>query len=460
MNGRSLVEVAELLAGGRASSAELLDDALQAIGRVDGLVHAWATVDRDGARTAATAADERIAERTRRSALDGVPIGIKDLIDTAGLRTTYGSPLFVDHVPLRDAHVVGVLRDAGAVIVGKTVTTEFATFDPPPTRNPWNLDHTPGGSSSGSAAAVASAMVHGAIGSQTGGSTIRPASYCGVVGYMPSPGWVGRTGVHPCSWSLDRVGLFGTSVADVNLLLDGCIGEDRADPISRPIRRRPRASELPRQAVVLSSLVEQATPPMRRAVASVADLLAGAGARVDSIAADEIELADAAHMTVMRAEIAAVHADQYARHAEAYGPHVTELIETGRRVAATDYLRALRYRSRFRREFAGTTRGYDVLLAPAAIGAAEASLGTIGQPPMNLLATFAGLPAITLPTALDDAGLPLGVQLIGWQDDDEHLLTMAAAVEERLEFRRPRLPILRKGAPSPDLGCRADRGRP
>lgn len=450
MSGRSLVDAAELLAGGGGSAAELLDDALQAIGRADGLVHAWATVDHDGARAAATAADERIAQRTRRSALDGVPIGIKDLIDTADLRTTYGSPLFIDHVPLRDAHVVRALRDAGAVIVGKTVTTEFAAFDPPATRNPWNLAHTPGGSSSGSAAAVASAMVPGAIGSQTGGSTIRPASYCGVVGYMPSPGWVGRTGVYPCSWSLDRVGLFGTSVGDVNMLLGGCIGEDRADPISRPVRRHPKRPELPRRAAVLSSLVEQATPPMRRVVASVADLLASAGTRVESIGADEIELAHAAHMTVMRAEIASVHSDQYARDTDAYGPHVTELIESGRRVAATDYLRALRYRYRFRREFADTTQGYDVLLAPAAVGAAEANLETIGQPLMNLLATFAGLPAVALPTALDDAGLPLGVQLIGRQDGDEHLLAMAATVEERLEFRRPQLPILRKEAPSPD----------
>lgn len=450
MSRRSLVQSAEFLANGRASAAELLDDAFHAIDRWDGLVHAWATVDRGGARAAATASDGRIASRTRRSALDGIPLGIKDLIDTAGLRTTYGSPLFVDHIPHRDAQVVGALRDAGAVIVGKTVTTEFATFDPPPTRNPWNLGHTPGGSSAGSAAAVASSMVPGAIGSQTGGSTIRPASYCGVVGYMPSPGWVGRTGVYPCSWSLDRVGLFGTSVGDVNLLLDGCIGEDRADPISRAVRRRPKRSDLPRRAAVLSSLVEQATPPMRRAVASVADLLATAGARVESLDADELELAHAAHMTVMRAEIASVHSDQYARHTDAYGPHVAELIESGRRVTAIDYLRSLRYRSRFRLKFADSTRGYDLLLAPAAVGAAEATVQTIGEPLMNLLATFAGLPAITLPTALDDAGLPLGVQLIGRQDGDEHLLAMAAAVEERLEFRRPKLPILRKGAPSPD----------
>jgi len=447
---RSLVRASELLAGRRASATELLDDALGAIDRFENLVHAWATVDHEGARAAATAADERTARGERRSALDGVPLGIKDLIDTAGIRTTYGSPLFADHVPTRDAHVVAALRRAGAVIVGKTVSTEFATFDPPATRNPWNLAHTPGGSSSGSAAAVASAMVPGAVGSQTGGSTIRPASYCGVVGYMPSPGWAGRSGVYPCSWSLDRAGLFGTSVGDVSLLLDGCLGEDRADPISRSVRREPSSPALPHSAVVLSSLVVQAMPAMRRAVQSVADLLVGAGTRVESVASDDIGVAHAAHMTVMRAEIASVHADQYARHPDGYGPRITEMIESGRRVSAGDYLRALRYRARFRREFADTNQGFEVLLAPAAVGAAEASHDTVGEPLMNLLATFAGLPAISIPVALDESGLPLGVQLIGAQDGDERLLAIAAAIEERLGFRRPQLPMVRTEAPSPD----------
>lgn len=449
MSGRSLVQAAELLARREASAVELLDEALTLIDRTDGLVHAWTTLDRDRAREAAIASDQRAGHGERRSALDGVPIGIKDLIDTAGLRTTYGSPLFADHVPAQDAHVVARLRAAGAVVVGKTVTTEFATFDPPPTRNPWNLAHTPGGSSSGSAAAVAVGMLPAAVGSQTGGSTIRPASYCGVVGYLPSPDWVGRTGVYPCSWSLDRVGLFGTTVPDVSLLLDGCVGRDQADPISRAVRRRPEAPRPPRTVAVLASLLAQATPPMRRAVESVARLLADAGARVEFVTTDELELAHAAHLTIMRAEIASAHADLYAAHAEAYGPHISALIETGRRVGAIDYVRALRYRSRFRHEHTERMGRFDALLAPAAVGEAEASLDTIGSPVMNLLATFAGLPALGVPAALAESGLPLGVQLIGRPDRDDELLAIAGWLEDQLAFRRPELPIVRTATPSP-----------
>ncbi len=448
VSARSLVESAHALARRDASATELLDDALSRIDRVEPAVHAWSTLDREGALAAATASDERTARGARRSALDGVPIGIKDLIDTAGLRTTYGSPLFADHIPEHDAHVVDRLRASGAVIIGKTVTTEFATFDPPVTRNPWNLAHTPGGSSAGSAASVAAGMVPAAIGSQTGGSTLRPASYCGVVGYLPSPGWVGRTGVHPCSPTLDRVGLFGTRVADTSLLLDGCVGTDPADPVSRAVQRAARPPAFPRAVGVLASLVDRAAPPMRRAVESVAALLAAGGSGVELVAIDDLDTAHAAHLTIMRRELASVHAERYAHHAAAYAPRIAELIEEGRRVSTTDYRRALRHRSSFRRELAQATRMFDVLLAPAAVGAAEAGLHTTGSPVMNLLATFAGLPAIALPAACSESGLPLGVQLIGRPDGDEQLLAVAGAVEEHLDFRRPELPIVRPGAPS------------
>ena len=440
MSGRSLVEASQVLARRDASAVELLDDALAVIDRAEPRVHAWTTLDLDRARRAATLADTRAARGQRLSPVDGVPIGIKDLIDTAGLRTTYGSPLFADHVPARDACVVAHLRAAGSVIVGKTVTTEFATFDPPPTRNPWNLGHTPGGSSSGSAAAVASGMLPASIGSQTGGSTIRPASYCGVVGYVPSPGWVGRTGVHPCSWSLDRIGLFGTTVADVSLLLDGCLGRDAEDPVSRIVRRRPTGPRRPRRVALLESLLLQADPPMRRAVESVAARLDDGGASVETVPTDGLELAHAAHLTVMRAEIASVHTDRYDAHPTAFGPQIAALIETGKKVRAADYLRALRYRSRFRREHTAQVAPFDVLLAPAAVGEAEGDLGTIGSPLMNLLAQFAGLPTIAIPAAIAESGMPLGAQLIGRANRDDELLAIGGWLEEQLDFRRPDLP--------------------
>lgn len=434
MSARSLLETAELLAAGSASATELVTKTFATIEWLDDEIRAWATLDREGALAAAVGSDARRRRGTPRSALDGVPVGIKDLIDTAALRTTYGSPLFDDHVPVRDAHVVVRLRAAGAIIVGKTITTEFATYDPPVTRNPWQPAHTPGGSSSGSAASVAAGMVPAAIGSQTGGSTIRPASYCGVVGYVPSPGWVGRTGVYPCAWSLDRIGLFTGWVADLSLLLDGCIGLDRGDPVARRVRRRRRPPVLPRAVGILAGLRDLAAPAMRAAIDAIAALLDAAGVRVAPVTVD-LDAAHAAHRTIMRSEIASVHADTYARRPNAYAPRVAALIESGSRISAQDYLQALRYRSRFRRELSRAVAGLDVLLAPAAVNAAEASLDTIGSPVMNLLATFAGLPAISLPVARDAAGLPLGLQLIGRQDDDERLLSYATALEERVGWQ-------------------------
>jgi Asp-tRNA(Asn)/Glu-tRNA(Gln) amidotransferase A subunit family amidase len=446
----SLARAAALLADRQASASELLDDALARIDRFDELVQAWVTLDVEAARRAAVSADEHLAARKRRSAVDGVPIGVKDLIDTAGLQTSYGSPIFADHVPARDAPVVAALRRAGTVIVGKTVTTMFATFDPSVTRNPWNLAHTPGGSSSGSAACVAATMVPGAIGTQTGGSTIRPASYCGVVGYIPSPGWIGRSGIYPCSWSLDRVGLFGTSVADVALLLDASLGRDRDDPLSRSVRRRPLPASMPDAAATLSWLVDQASKPMQGAVESVVGLLTKGGTRVEPMALDELEAANAAHLTIMRAEVGSLHADLHAKHADTYAPRIGALVEAGLRVAAHDYLRALRYRPRFRRLLANRSRDVEVLVAPSAVGAAEpVTENTIGQPVMNLLPMIAGLPAISLPAALDPSGLPLGVQLVGKPNADDRLLAIAAELEERLGFRRPELPVVRRGAPSP-----------
>jgi Asp-tRNA(Asn)/Glu-tRNA(Gln) amidotransferase A subunit family amidase len=429
----------DLLERGLASSAELVDAALERIALLDGRLRAWATVDADGARAAAARSDLRAADGRRRSRLDGLPIGLKDLIDTKGLRTTYGSPIFRDHVPDRDAQVVSRLRRAGAVIIGKTISTEFATFDPGPTRNPWNETHTPGGSSSGSAAAVAAGMVPAAIGTQTGGSTIRPASYCGVVGYIPSPGWIDRSGILPCSWSLDRVGLFGGSVADVSLVLEACLRGGGADPRRRRVEAW--ASPAPGTVGILEALVERASPAMQRAVRGAADLLAGAGWSVAPVTAPDLDVAHAAHFLIMRVEIAAAHGDLYDRQRASFGPQISALVETGRRIAASDYVRALRLRGRIRAAWDELLGGLDMLLVPAAVGEAEASLETIGDPVMNLFATFGGLPAITVPAGLGDRGLPLGVQLIAGPDRDAELLAIAARTEALIAFVRPELPV-------------------
>lgn len=431
----SLVQSAELIAKGGSSATKLLENALEAISAQEPVIHAWETLDEQGARLAAAEADRRISRRQMLSPLDGLPIGIKDIIDTAHVRTSYGSALYSDHVPKADAHIVTALRESGAVIVGKTVTTEFATFDPPATRNPWNPAHTPGGSSSGSAASVAAGMVPAAIGSQTAGSTIRPASYCGIAGYMPSPGWIGRTGIYPCSWSLDRVGLLATTSSDLPLLLRGCLGVDENDPVSKGVRLSGREPTLPRTAGVLATLLDHADPEMRHAVERAADLMAQAGVKIAVVSVD-VDVAHAAHMTILKTELASVHADAYARASDSYAPGISELVEGGLAVEAVDYLRALRFRRKFRREVTLAQKSFDVFLAPAAIGAAEADLTTIGHPFMNLLATFAGLPAVTFPAALSSSGLPLGLQMIGRQDDDEMLLAMAAAADAAIGLQK------------------------
>ena len=221
----SLGEMANQIRARELSPVETVQTLLDRIARLDPCVHAWTTIDSERAVDQARRCEEEIRDGNYRSPLHGIPIGVKDIFQTEGMRTTMGSPIFEDDVPDHDATVVTRLKEAGAVILGKTVTTEFATFDPGPTQNPWNLAHTPGGSSSGSAAAVASGMCPGATGSQTAGSIGRPAAYCGISGLMPTASRIPRDGVFPVSWSLDHVGAFGRRVGDVRIMIEVMCGE-------------------------------------------------------------------------------------------------------------------------------------------------------------------------------------------------------------------------------------------
>ncbi|HEV8282464.1 MAG TPA: amidase, partial [Candidatus Limnocylindrales bacterium] len=298
-----------------SSPVVAVEEALERIDAWDPEIRAFAHVDATGARRHAAAIER--PGRERRGPLFGYALGVKDLIDTGDMPTSYGSPIFAGHRPERDAHVVQRIRRAGAVVVGKTVTTEFATFDPPPTRNPWDLACTPGGSSAGSAAAVAAGMVPAALGTQTAGSVLRPASYCGVVGFMPSSGWIGRTGIFECAPSLDRIGFLARAVDDLVPLLAATAGIDAGDPASI---RQPRAQAGPAltparvRVGVPARLLELATPAMAATVTRTADRLAQDGADVRSIAATEtFEAGFAALHTVMRAEMAVVHQDLFAK---------------------------------------------------------------------------------------------------------------------------------------------------
>ncbi|MBA4038352.1 MAG: amidase, partial [Bradyrhizobium sp.] len=346
LNALSLAEAAAGIRDGRFSSADLVGDCLRCIGEVDGNIEAWSFLDRDYAMRQAEAADDRRKQGKATGPLHGVPVGIKDIFDTGDMPTEFGSKLWAGRTPRRDAAAVARLRAAGAVILGKTVTTEYAYFNPGKTRNPHNPDHTPGGSSSGSAAAVASLMVPGAIGSQTNGSVIRPAAFCGVVGFKPTHGLIPRSGALLLSRALDHVGVFARSVEDAALLAQILAGFDEEDPDTRPLAQPPfvdvAASEPPlppRLAFVRSPSWKHAEKVTAEAFAELVETL---GEQISEVEIGPgFDRAIDMHRTVMEVEMAHnLHRD-FEQGSDSLSPVLRELIERGRKVLAVDYTRAL-----------------------------------------------------------------------------------------------------------------------
>jgi aspartyl-tRNA(Asn)/glutamyl-tRNA(Gln) amidotransferase subunit A len=423
----------------RAISPLALVEAL--LGRIDALdprLRAWALVDRAGAIAEARRCADEAARGALRGPLHGVPFAAKDIFYSAGLPTEAGSRVMAGFVPTADAACVARLKEAGAVLLGKVETTEFATSDPAPTRNPWNLAHTPGGSSAGSAAAVGARMVPAALGSQTGGSVLRPASYCGVVGLKPTYGRLSRRGVFPVSWVLDHVGLMARCVEDLALLLQATAGHDPRDPGSaaEPVpdyrgaleRRRP-----PRVGLVREFFLERADPEVARRTCEAADALGRAGARVEEAKLPpSFAVAHAVNRTVMRVEAAAFHADMHLEKAALYRPKLRATIEAGLLVPGELYLRAMRIRRLFRREMAAALDGWDVLLTPTTPTPAPGDLTTTGDPVFQVPWTTAGLPTLTLPIGPAGNGLPLGIQLIAAPFAEADLLSTAAWCEQVL----------------------------
>lgn len=351
-----------------------------------------------------------------RGPLAGLPVGVKDIIDTADLPTGYGSPRWAGHRPAADAEVVRRLRAAGAVVVGKTVTTEFALFDPPRTGNPHDPSRTPGGSSSGSAAAVGAGMVPLALGSQTVGSVIRPASFCGVWGFVPSPELVPRNGVRPLSPTFDRVGLLAASAQVLARALPS---------LATATLTRPQAQNgPPRVALVRAAEWAAADASTRRLVEAAAEQLH----------TDELTLPDEfvglaeAHRTVLGPEAALALRGEAAAGA---APSVVATVRDGEAIPGTDYLAALDLIARCRTRLAAATAGYDALLVPAAVGEAPDRQST-GDPVMNRAWTTLGVPLLAVPGLLGPAGLPVGLQLVGRRDRDLDLLTVGAYVASTL----------------------------
>jgi len=439
LHALSASDAARLLRDGVISSSQLVEACLARVQDTEPQVQAWAFLDPDHARAQARSADERRLSGQPIGPLHGVPVGIKDIIDTADMPTENGSVLHGGRTPSRDAAVVAMLRAAGAVIMGKTVTTEFASREPGKTRNPHNPAHTPGGSSSGSAAAVAAGMVPLALGSQTGGSTIRPASFCGVYGLKPTHGLVPRHGMFRLSRTLDHVGLFARTVEDLALLMEEVVGYDERDPDSRPRARIPyrqvAAEEpplAPMFAFVKTARWDGVDPDAREAFAELIDLL---GDRVEelelSAAAEE---AAAGHPLVMGAEMALNLAREWTTGRARLSASLLARLERGREVRALDYLGVLARVPQLDESFAELfAQRYDAILTPAAAGTAPEGRASTGDPAFCTLWTLCGMPALSVPLMQGANGLPLGVQLVGPRHGDARLLRTARWLVARVE---------------------------
>lgn len=423
-------DLRDRLAQGEFSAADLTETVLARIAEDEPKIGAFAFLDPTLARKMAAAVDAYRGTGRALGPLHGLPVGVKDIIDTSDMPTENGTPIDAGRRPKKDATVVQRLRAAGAVIIGKTVTTEFASLHPGPTRNPHNHDHTPGGSSSGSAAAVAAGMVPLAIGTQTAGSVIRPASFCGVVGFKPTHGLIPRTGILRQEPALDTVGVFARMVTDAAMLADAIAGHDPLDPDTRPAPP-PRLLDIARSdppvtpalAFVKTPFWEEAAAETKEGFAELVEALAGA---CTEVALPEIFSESArAQRTLMIAGLARNLGRYYDRGKDQLSDHARNVIEEGRKVPAVDYLEALDWRTALNNGLEQLFDRYDAIVTPAAPGEAPRDLTTTGNPVFNALWTFCGVPAVSLPLLEGPNRLPVGVQLVGRRGEDARLLRTA-----------------------------------
>lgn len=430
------------LAEGRFTCEDLVRDCLVQIARLDPKIETWVWLKSEAALERARAAD-RHRQAGQPGALLGIPVGIKDIIDVQGLPTRMGSAAFEDYLPTMSARVVRRLDEAGAVMLGKTVTAELAYYVPGKTRNPWNPAHTPGGSSSGSAAAVAAHFVPTAIGTQTNGSVIRPAAFCGVVGYKPSAGLVSRAGILKFSHTLDQVGVFARNVADAAVVASALMGyaQDDADSLldyaQVPRELDPRLLfQPPRLAAVRTpawSLVD--ADQQENFTRSIA-VLRRAGASIEAaVLPDAFAAAHDIHRTIMHYEGARAFAHLQQQHRELLSAEINRLIDEGLKIAEPAYHAALESRTRLRGELGDFMHRYDAVLTPPARGEAPATLAHTGDPAFCTIWTLCGVPAVTVPSGLGAHGLPLGLQVVGGYLQDARLLQVAQWCQAQLDFR-------------------------
>jgi amidase len=425
---------------GRATVQDYVASCSERITALEPRIQAWEWFDPSRAMAEA---EERAGGILGDLPLFGIPVGVKDIIATRGIPTRYGSRIFANNVPTHSAWIVRRLEALGGLVMGKAVTTEFAYRQPGKTRNPWNTSHSPGGSSSGSAAAVAAGFVPIAIGTQTLGSVIRPAAYCGVVGYKPSFGAISRTGIHPFSATLDTVGVFARSVADAAWFGACLMGPDPRDEST--LTKGPEKtlhvplealSAAPRLAVVRTQKWPLASEAQKSNFEESIAKLAAAGATVRDVNlprafddAWENVMTLAAHDAVK--SLASIES----RHRIRLSPQLIELLDRGHRVTPEQYARARAKREEYRAWLDNVLERNDAIATVPATGEAPEGISNTGDASFCSLWTQAGMPAVTIPSGLGPRGLPLGFQVVGRYREDEHTLKVASWVEATLGFK-------------------------
>ena len=434
----TVTEAASLIRRKELSAVDLATSLLDRIEALEPDLKAWVYLDRAAVLADAEARDREVAAGGQVGALHGIPIGVKDIYYTAGIPTTACSRVYADFVPDYDAAPVALLKGAGAIMLGKTVTTEFACMDPSPAVNPWNAAHTPGGSSSGSAVAVASRMCPAALGSQTVGSVLRPASYNGVVGFKPSYGRVSRYGVIPVSWSLDTMGWMTRTVEDAALLLQVMAGPDGNDPVAQAAAVPDYAAAVasptvPRIGVIRQFFYDHADEETRQHTNEMIERLAEAGADVEEIdLPPSMDTAIEDQQVIMAVEGSTFHEPMYRRQAMDYQPGIRGMIQRGLDTDAVTYSRAMERRQQFITDMRRLADRVDILITPSTPTPSLPDLTNTGNTMFQGPWTSCGLPTITLPSGLAESGLPLGLQLAGPYMGEAGLLAAARWCEGAL----------------------------
>ena len=428
----TIEELSKLLSSLEISTKELALHLLDRSEKLDPDLNVWVTMNPN--------LEIETYSQGNTSQLAGIPMGIKDIYCTRDMKTTCCSPIYEKYEPGYDAQTVKMLRDAKAVIMGKTVTTQFACGDPPPTKNPWNLSRTPGGSSSGSAVGVASGMFPAALGSQTAGSVLRPASYNGVVGFKPTYGLVSRQGVFPVALSLDTMGWFTRSVKDAAILLRYLSGYDAEDKDSVKVDTKSYISNIepisrpPHIGIVEDFYYENSDRSTMKTFALLLAKLSKAGAIIETANTQlDFDSILKSHRVIMNCEAANTHKDNYEIRPDDFAPRVKEIIENGLNTPAHTYIQSKHFQQNYTRQVSKLSKKYDALIMPTSLSAAPTP-ETTGEPIFQAPWTMAGVPAISLPYELDDDGMPLGVQIISNHFNELNLLSTSMWIESVVNF--------------------------